>query len=146
MGDHNFLLEPKFWLGEGIIQLNMVEEELGFYTRWNISNANDAGEIECIQEIQIKGISDLMHNKFLISSVSNSQFIVQLENEAIGKVVGSGILSDKIIAWEFRAKEIGFEGFEMYEKQEDGSYLMRAEFSTGDQFRTTIRGRVWQRI
>jgi hypothetical protein len=67
-----------------------------------------------------------------------------LENQALGKITGKGLINEKVIAWEFRVEDIGFEGFELYEKQDDLTYLMRAEYATSDQFRTLIQGRVWQ--
>jgi hypothetical protein len=67
-----------------------------------------------------------------------------MENHAIGKVNGTGIINESLLGWEFRVKELGFEGFEYYEKQPDDSYLMQAEFATVDQLRTTIRGRIWK--
>lgn len=142
---HPFLLSPTSWLGEGKIQLNMVEEELGFMTRWNVGNRDPLGKIECVQEIQVKGLSDVMHNQFLIFDLSPTHFAIELENQSIGKVIGKGIINDKLIAWEFRVPDMGFEGFEFYEKQEDGTYLMRAEYATQDQFRTLIRGKIWQK-
>ena len=51
-----------------------------------------------------------------------------------------------MIAWEFRVPEIGFEGFETYEKQPDDTYLMHAEYATDDQLRTVIKGKIWQKI
>ena len=142
--EHPFILTPSSWLGEGKIQLNMVDEELAFYTRWKAGAKNEEGKIECTQEIQVKGLSDIMHNQFLFYDLHPGTFSIELENTALGKVLGSGIISDKIIAWEFRIKESGFEGFEFYEKQEDHSYLMRAEYATADQFRTLITGKVWK--
>jgi hypothetical protein len=144
MTHHQFLLTPATWLGQGKIQLNMVSEELGFFTRWNVSNVDGAGRIECIQEIQVKGLSDIMHNDFLIHNLTGGEFSIDLENQALGKVSGKGLVNDKLIAWEFRVEEIGFEGFELYEKQDDKNYLMRAEYATSDQFRTLIQGRLWQ--
>jgi hypothetical protein len=73
-------------------------------------------------------------------------FAIELENQALGKIVGGGVINDKVIGWEFRMPELGFEGFEFYERQEDDSYLMHAEYTTSDQFRTLIKGRVWQPI
>ncbi|MFS8564457.1 MAG: hypothetical protein LVR00_09235 [Rhabdochlamydiaceae bacterium] len=142
--NHAFILNPSSWLGEGKIQLNMVEEELSFFTKWNVAKKDEMGKIECVQEIQVKGLSDIMQNQFLFYDLSPGAFIIELENVALGKITGSGIISDKVIAWEFRVNEIGFEGFEFYEKQEDASYLMRAEYATADQFRTIITGKVWQ--
>lgn len=144
MANHPFILTPSDWLGEGKIQLNMVDEELGFYTRWSVARKDQSGRIECTQEIQVKGLSEVMMNQFTFFDLSQSSFSLELENQALGKVVGTGIMSDKVIAWEFRIPEIGFEGFEFYEKQSDNSYLMRAEYATTDQFRTLIQGKVWQ--
>ena len=144
MIQHQFLLTPTNWLGQGKIQLNMVSEELAFFTRWNASNVDGDGRIECLQEIQVKGLSDVMHNEFFIYNMANGEFTIDLENQALGRVTGNGLITDKVIAWEFRVEEIGFEGFELYEKQDDKNYLMRAEYATSDQFRTLIQGRVWQ--
>ena len=146
MTNHSFILEPSSWLGEGKIQLSMVEEELGFCTRWNVSLPDATGKIECVQEIQVKGLSDVMFNQFSFYDVSPSTFVVELENQALGCVVGTGIINEKVIAWEFRVEDLGFEGFEFYEKQSDDSYLMRAEYATTDQFRTVITGRVWKSV
>lgn len=142
---HLFLLEPKNWLGEGKISLSMSDEELDFYTRWNATAKDPQGEIAAQQEVQIKGMSDVMHNQFVITDLTPTHFIIELENAALGTITGKGIIKDNLIAWEFRDQELGFEGFEFYEKQEDGSYLMRAEYSTPDQYRTTIKGKIWEK-
>lgn len=142
---HPFIFKPNAWLGEGKIQLSMVEEELPFYTRWNVNQKDDGGKIECVQEIQVKGLSDVMQNQFLLYDLGPGTFVIELENPALGKVLGKGIISEQVIGWEFKSPEVGFEGFEFYEKQADGSYLMRAEYATSDQFRTVIKGRVWQK-
>jgi hypothetical protein len=144
MTQHQFLLAPSTWLGQGKIQLNMVSEELAFFTRWNVSNVDGEGRIESVQEIQVKGLSDVMHNQFFIYGLTNGEFSIDLENQALGKITGKGLVTDKLIAWEFRVEEIGFEGFEFYEKQDDKNYIMRAEYATTDQFRTLIQGRLWQ--
>src|SRR5579862_7421366 len=142
---HPFLLQPSAWLGQGKIQLNMVSEELGFFTRWNAETVDGNGRIECLQEIQVKGLSDIMHNEFLIYNLNASgEFSIDLENQALGRITGTGLINEKVIAWEFRVIEIGFEGFELYEKQDENNYLMRAEYATNDQFRTLIQGRLWK--
>lgn len=142
---HQFLLTPSAWLGEGKIQLSMVDEELAFFTKWNVSAKNEGGKIECLQEIQVKGLSDIMHNQLVLSDLTPGQFLIELDNPSLGKITGTGLITDKVIAWEFRAPDVGFEGFEFYELQADNSYLMRAEYSTADQFRTQIKGKVWQK-
>ncbi|MBY0530142.1 MAG: hypothetical protein K2P51_08155 [Rhabdochlamydiaceae bacterium] len=144
MYQHPFILTPGTWLGQGKIQLNMVSEELAFFTRWTIGTPDSDGRIECFQEIQVKGLADVMHNQFTISGINQGEFQIELENQALGKISGKGIINEKLIAWEFRVEEIGFEGFEFYEKQEDQTYTMRAEYATSDQFRTLIQGSVWK--
>jgi len=145
MSEHSFLFEQKDWLGEGSINLSMVEDELQFYTRWNLGGADSSGEISALQEIQIQGISDVMHNQFCFRSITPTSFEIELENAALGLITGKGIIKDGLIAWEYRNPELGFEGFEFYEKQEDGSYHMRAEYATDDQSRTMIQGKIWQK-
>jgi hypothetical protein len=146
MFNHPFLLTPSAWLGQGRIQLNMVAEELSFVTKWNVSEPDPEGRIECIQEIQVKGLSDVMHNQFNIFDMNSGEFLIELENDALGKITGKGLINEKIIAWEFRIEEMGFEGFELYEKQDEQNYLMRAEYATADQFRTLIQGKVWKQM
>ncbi|HRW58273.1 MAG TPA: hypothetical protein P5048_01495 [Chlamydiales bacterium] len=144
MADHTFLFNPGIWLGEGKIILNMVEEKLVFYTKWQIDKSED--KTSGIQEIQIGGISENMRNELSFYDFTKSSFIVEMSNLNIGKVVGHGVIDDQLIAWEFRDNEMNFEGFETYKKQEDGSYLVHSEYVTSDQFRTQIEGRIWQKF
>jgi hypothetical protein len=146
MNNHSFLLTPGSWLGQGHIQLNMVAEELAFVTKWSIGQNDAGGRIECVQEIQIKGLSDIMHNQFNIFDLNSGEFQIELENDALGTITGKGLINEKVIAWEFRIEEMGFEGFEFYEKQDEQNYLMRAEYATADQFRTVIHGKVWKQM
>jgi hypothetical protein len=141
---HSFILTPSSWLGEGKIQLNMFDEELAFFTRWNVSTRDTTGRIECVQEIQVKGLSDIVFNQFSFFDLSHTNFFIELENQALGRIQGTGLINEKVIAWEFRLPDIGFEGFEFYEKESDTSYSMRAEYATRDQFRTLIQGKVWK--
>lgn len=140
---HAFLLNPSSWLGQGKIKLNMVAEELAFYTRWDVGLSDAKGRIECLQEIEVKGLSDIMHNQFALYNFNAGEFVIDLENQALGKIVGKGVVNEKIIAWEFRVDDLGFDGFEFYERIDDKNYLMRAEYATSDQFRTMIEGKIW---
>lgn len=145
MNKHLFLLKPSIWLGEGKIQLNTIAEELKFHTRWNVGMRDESGAIECIQEIQVKGISDVMVNQFRLFDLTPSAFAVELDSPSLGgKVLGTGIITDQVIGWEFRRTD-GFEGFEFYERQPDNTYLVNAEFATSDHFRTIIQGKIWQK-
>jgi len=144
MSDHSFILIPGYWFGEGKIVLNMVEEDLAFFTSWNLLNRDFAGKIQGVQEIQIHGLSENMRNELSFYDFADKTFCVDMENQNIGKVVGAGVFDDKLIAWEFRENDMNFEGFETYHLQSDGSYLMHGEYVTSDQFRTQIEGRIWQ--
>lgn len=145
MCDHPFLLTPSSWLGQGKIQLSMVAEQLAFMTKWQVGALDAEGKIACEQEIQVSGLADVMRNQFRIFDVQGGVFVIELDNSALGKILGKGLINSKVIAWEFRADEIGFTGFEMYEKQDDEHYIMRAEYATDEQFRTSIEGKVWKK-
>lgn len=122
-----------------------MEEQLPFYTKWKIPLPDDVGRVECSQEIQISGLSDLMLNEFAFYDITDSSFTIELENQSLGKVVGKGMITPNKIAWEFRLNALGFEGFEFYEKIDDNNYNMHAEYATNDEFRTIIHGRIWRK-
>lgn len=132
-------------MGEGKIVLNMVEEELIFSTNWAVQNKDFAGKVTCAQDIQIQGLSEGMRNELSFYDFGPKKFAVDMENQNVGRIVGSGVYDDNMIAWEFRSSEMNFEGFETYLLQPDGSYTMKGEYVTSDQFRTQIEARIWPR-
>lgn len=140
---HFFIFEPKAWIGEGVITLNMVEERLNFFTKWSVKESDFAGKIVSVQELQISGISENMRNELTFFDFTDDKFTVEMENLNIGRVVGKGVFDEKMIAWEFRDNDLSFEGYETYHIQKDGNYLMHAEYVTSDQFRTQIDGKLW---
>ena len=145
MFKHQFIFTPCSWIGEGTITLNMVEEDLNFFTKWNILDKDFSERIQSVQEIQIAGISENMHNELIFFDFTRNGFSVEMDNINIGRVVGEGIFDENIIAWEFRNNELNFEGFETYYKEkEEDSYKVHAEYVTSDQFRTQIDGRIWK--
>jgi len=143
MFNHSFIFSPGTWSGEGKITLNMVEEELPFNTRWAVQNKDFAGKVASAQDIQIHGLADNMRNELTFYNFQQSTFSVDMENQNIGRIVGTGVYDDKMIAWEFRNNDMNFEGYETYTLQNDGSYLMKGEYVTSDQFRTQIEARIW---
>ncbi len=145
MFNHSFIFSPGTWRGEGKILLNMVEEELIFNTHWAVQDKDFAGKVCCAQEIQIQGLSENMRNELSFYDFQSKTFTVDMENQNVGKIVGTGVYDDKMIAWEFRNNDMDFEGYETYSVQEDGSYLMKGEYVTQDQFRTRIEARIWPR-
>ena len=108
---HSFIFSPGSWCGEGKILLNMVEEELPFNTAWAVQSEDFAGKIACMQEIQIHGLSEQMRNELTFSNFHSKQFVVEMENQNIGKVVGSGVYDEKMIGWEFRNRNVLFYGY-----------------------------------
>ena len=145
MGDfnHAFILNPGNWAGEGKILLNMVEENLVFNTMWSVQSSDFTGKVECMQDIQVQGLSENMRNQLTFSDFQNNTFSVEMENQNVGRIVGTGVYDDKLIGWEFRNNGMNFEGFETYHLQPDGSYLMHGEYVTSDQFRTQIEAHIY---
>jgi hypothetical protein len=123
--------------------LNMVEENLKYNSNWNILNRDPAGKIQCVQDIQIQGLSENMRNELSFFDFQGRNFLVEMENQNVGHIIGKGVFDDKLIAWEFRENDLKFEGYETYLLQDDGSYLIKGEYVSSDQFRTQIEGRIW---
>ena len=147
MSNHPFIFQPGVWIGEGKVSLSMMKEnELTFFTKWNIKEINDQGKVEALQEIEISGLADRMQNQFVFYDFVKKGFCIELENQALGTVVGHGIFNPEKISWEFRLGHLGFEGFEFYEKGEDPeTYFFHAEYMASDDFRTTIHGKIWKK-
>ncbi|WP_194847681.1 hypothetical protein [Candidatus Neptunochlamydia vexilliferae] len=144
---HSFILKPGPWLGEGKISLSMAEEAMPFFTRWKVPEPDEKGRIDSLQEIQISGLQDMMQNQFSFYDITPKGFQIELQNQSLGKVVGKGMINEKLIGWEFRLDHLGFEGFEFYEKGEaPDTYLLHAEYATNDDFRTVIHGKVWRPV
>jgi hypothetical protein len=138
---HKFIFSPGAWEGEGVITFSMAEDTLPFKTQWTVL-PEEEGEIFFSQSIEIDGLKEKMRNQFCIFETTEAHFEIRLENHLVGKVVGKGVIDSKVIAWEFRDPSQEFEGFEIYELQRDGTYQMRAEFTSGEGFRTTVRGTI----
>lgn len=141
---HEFILKSGNWIGEGKILLNMVSEQLPFKMSWTIGERDKLGKIQCVQIVQIQGLSEQMKNEILFLNFSPKSFAIEMENSNVGRVVGTGVCDQKIVAWEFRENDLNFEGFESYHLQEDGSYVMHGEYITIDQLRTQIEGKIWR--
>ena len=140
---HTFIFSSGSWAGEGKILLNIMEEELIFNTNWNVSTRDCSGKVPCTQAIQIQGFAENMQNDLFFSNFQNKPFTVEMENPNVGRIMGTGVYDDLMIGWEFKNTESNFEGFETYYLQQDGSYLMRGEYVTSDQFRTQIKAKIW---
>ena len=106
------------WRGKN--PLNMVEEELVFNTNWAVQNRDFAGKVTCAQEIQIQGLSENMRNELTFYDFSQRLFPSIWKIQNVGRIVGTGVYDDKMIAWEFRNNDMNFEGYETYTSQADG--------------------------
>ena len=145
MVKHPFILEAGEWVGEGHIRFSMMDEkDLPFTTSWTVASPNKEGKIAAVQNIYVSGLAETMCNRLLFYDVAAENFAIELQNQSLGMVVGQGIINPKLIGWEFRLEQLGFEGFEFYEAAEhdEGSYLFHAEYATSDDFRTVIHGQM----
>lgn len=143
MTKHQFIFAPGEWLGEGRIAFTASPDILRFYTKWNIKELTNH-IISCQQRVEMEGRDEDIYNNFVFSAMQPESFIVEISNDTLGLMMGKGILDTKTIAWEFRGNP-EFEGFEVYELQDNGDYMLHAEYMSTDQYRTIIDGRVWRK-
>ncbi|MEM7175267.1 MAG: hypothetical protein AAF443_05015 [Chlamydiota bacterium] len=146
MTKHPFILETGSWVGEGKIRFSMMDEgNLSFSTHWAIPAPDAKGKVAAVQDIRVAGLAENMCNRLVFSDIAPENFKIELQNQSLGVVVGRGIINAKLIGWEFRLEQFGFEGFEFYEaSKEGGAYLFHAEYATSDDFRTVIHGKIWR--
>jgi hypothetical protein len=140
---HPFILAPGEWIGEGRITFSASPERLRFFTKWIVEKDSEIG-INCLQHVEMEGGEERVSNKFVVSKLLPESFVIELTSEMLGTIQGKGVIDAKTIAWEFRGHP-DFEGFEVYELQENGDYMLHAEYASSGQFRTIIDGRIWKK-
>lgn len=141
MPKENFIFTPSLWLGEGKISFSASPEFLKFYTKWEIKEKSP-GVMTATQVVEMHGMEEQVINVFTFKDIQPNSFTVNLENNIVGSISGTGLRDENTIAWEFRGQAI-LEGFEVYEQQETGDYFLHAEYGSSDQFRTIIEGLIW---
>lgn len=138
-----FFLVPGSWIGEGRIILSSSPEMLRFFTKWIVTPISHE-LIPAKQLVELHGIQENIVNHFTFSIKENQKFEIILENETVGIIQGSGMYDDETVSWEFRGNH-SFEGFEIYRLEENGDYMVHAEYVATDAHRTTIDGRIWHK-
>jgi hypothetical protein len=144
MDKDSFIFTPGVWIGEGKISFSVSPEFIKFYTKWQITEI-EPGQLQAIQTVEIQGVQEHVVNTFTFYHITPVNFSVKLENQLVGIMIGTGIREENTIGWEFRGAFSNFEGFEVYERQENGDYSLHAEYSSTDQFRTMIEGLIWKK-
>lgn len=144
MNNHTFIFEPGTWIGEGRVTFTASPENMRFFTKWVVEKFDPLKGIPCHHWVEIQGINEHMLNSLSFFNITSKTFSVVLENNLVGKVSGTGIIEPKKIAWEFRGNP-EIEGFEVYELLEDGDYMLHAEYSSTEEYRTIIDGRIWKK-
>jgi hypothetical protein len=119
----------------------MADDVLPFSMQWTVSK-DEGGFIKFSQVVEVDSFNDPLYNHFVLNGLDQNNFQIELQNNLVGKVGGTGLFDQKIIAWEFRKVEEGFEGYEIYELQPSGSYRMKAEFLGGEEMRTFVEGEI----
>lgn len=146
---HQFLFSPGEWIGQGKITFSHSSAHLRFYMKWKI-NPIQQGIIRAEQLIEQEGSAVLLSNTLHFTPVNDASFNVTLSSELTGEVPGKGLVEPRSVAWEYTKqdgleREEQFEGFEVYELQDNGDYMLHAEYFSGASFRTIIDGRIWRK-
>lgn len=140
---HSFIFSTGIWIGEGKITFSTSPEHIKFYTKWQVSDEEN-GLFVAKQTVEMQGIKEHVVNIYTFQTITPNNFTLSLANDLMGKVKGKGVIDQNTIAWEL-LREDSFEGFEVYERQENGDYTFHAEYSSTEQYRTIVEGLIWQK-
>ena len=139
---HLLLFSKGLWIGEGKISFSASPDHIRFFTKWSYIDQTDPIFHRWEQVVEMQGNEESIKNSYSITPLTDTTFSISLENEVIGKAIGKGVIETNKIAWEIRNPDT-FQGFEVYELQENGDYMVHAEYAAQDNFRTLIDGRIW---
>lgn len=149
MNEHQFIFHPGEWNGLGVLTFAISPEKLRFYTKWIVSEAEN-GIILCEQRVETEGMDEILVNNFRFILTGSSTFDIELQNNINQRIKGKGSIKEKDIIWHYK-RDItlddseSFEGMEVYTLQENGEYLLLAEYLHEGQVQTTVRGRIWKK-
>lgn len=149
MSQHQFLLHPGVWIGQGKITFNESPDFVRIYTKWIVQEAEE-GIIRCEQQVVPQSETEPMHNHFCFSEFTPASFLVELRSQIVGIVNGHGTIEPETISWEFKRQldgnpSAGLEGFEVYKLQDNGEYFFHAEYTSLGTFRSIVNGRLWKK-
>lgn len=129
-----FLLEDGRWLGQGILQMPFKEEWVPFDTEWCGANGL------WWHKVTLRGAPNAIVNGYRLL-LEGAPAIIELESPHLGFLSGTLLLEDGVIGWELRGQELT--GFEYFSRQDDGSYIHKAEFANSEGMRTQVKGQIW---
>lgn len=145
--DHIFLFTPGEWIGYGKIIISGAKEEISFITKWKISEI-DQDTIYAEQLVEKQGVEDVLLNQYRFSNFSGNKFKVALENDILEQsVFGEGKFDESSIIWVFQSLDspVGLNGVEMYYRQKNDEYSLKAEYVLDDEHKTVIEGHIWRK-
>jgi len=142
MAHHTFIFNPGCWLGEGLITIQGATEQIRFFTKWGIARTASGG-LSATQTVELEAVEEHVVTSYNFEDIQEKSFAVLLESDAIGRVIGQGIIEPNTIAWEFHSPLL--EGFELYERLANGDYRLHAEYSSTSHYRTVIEGKIWKK-
>lgn len=149
--NHLFIFQPGIWLGEGKITLSTSPSQVPFYTKWSVEAAK-SGMIIGEQQVEQRGESEKLYNRFVFSDITENAFHIELDNTLFGKVQGTGVIETESITWKYQRQFIAeeglviLEGLENYSLLNNGDYVFHAEYWSDESFRTLIDGRIWKKL
>ena len=133
----HFLFSEGEWEGSGHVTFSASPEVIPFTTKWVVTDLGGR-QFRAIQKVCIPDL-DGQTNTLTVTDCGLGKFQVFLENETLGVFSGNGVWDEGHVAWEF-AHSGALEGIEVYEKMSDDEYSFRAEYTSGGEYSTFIRG------
>jgi len=140
---HIFIFTPGIWLGEGKISFSGSQDEIKFFTKWEVEREKE-GVIRMRHFVEMQGIDQRTSNSYVLSDVGEGCFRIKLSNDMLERVEGKGVYSPRTISWEFNLPGV-FEGRESYERVEPHLYHFNAEYRSDELFKTFISGILWKK-
>jgi hypothetical protein len=132
-----FFSMPGQWSAEGCIELPLGLEKITFRAVWS-----GHGPL-WTQQVYLEGVEEPVLNAYKLEEGPSPR--VLLESPHLGSLEAVLTRSASCVGWEYKTDLLS--GYELFHRQEDGSYLHRAEFTGEHGMRTKIDSRLtWQGV
>ncbi len=136
MNSPSFFSDPGRWRAEGSIQLPLGLKDLPFHALW------EGHGPYWVQQVFLEGVNEPVVNAY--RRLEEDHPVILLESPHLGSFEASLSESPTQVGWEIKTEAL--DGYELFTRQEDGSYLHQAEFTGEHGMRTRIRSTLkWER-
>lgn len=139
-----FFDETKQWRGEGTLTVSDLEQPIQILISLDlVETSSHFGSLSYEHSLIFQGMNEVVENTYVLHSFEKGKFQIEISNQAWGKILGVGIFTDRFFGFEIGSHENQFQGYEYYQKTEEGFWSVEGEYVSNGDMRSQVKGFIY---